>query len=101
MKAETNSLAPSFVVFQVGTRRVALSRESVAELIASPLLFFISAHNASSYGRRLAARANRSGAGLGAWLAGRAISPGAIFPGCGTEDLEYSREVRHPGSRGM
>jgi chemotaxis signal transduction protein len=39
MKAETNSLVPSFVVFQVGTRRVALSRESVAELIASPLLF--------------------------------------------------------------
>jgi chemotaxis signal transduction protein len=39
MKAETKSLVPSFVVFQVGTRRVALSRESVAELIASPLLF--------------------------------------------------------------
>jgi chemotaxis signal transduction protein len=39
MKAETNSLVPSFVVFQVGTRRVALSRESVAELIASPILF--------------------------------------------------------------
>ncbi len=39
MKAETGSLVPSFVVFQVGTRRVALSRESVAELIASPLLF--------------------------------------------------------------
>src|ERR1700686_3331102 len=30
---------PSFVPFQVGTRRVALSREAVAELIASPLLF--------------------------------------------------------------
>jgi chemotaxis signal transduction protein len=39
MNAETKSLVPSFVVFQVGTRRVALSRESVAELIASPLLF--------------------------------------------------------------
>jgi chemotaxis signal transduction protein len=39
MKAETKSLVPSFVVFQVGTRRVALSRESVAELIASPVLF--------------------------------------------------------------
>jgi chemotaxis signal transduction protein len=39
MKTETKSLVPSFVVFQVGTRRVALSRESVAELIASPLLF--------------------------------------------------------------
>jgi chemotaxis signal transduction protein len=39
MKAEANSLVPSFVVFQVGTRRVALSRESVAELIASPILF--------------------------------------------------------------
>jgi chemotaxis signal transduction protein len=39
MRAETKSLVPSFVVFQVGTRRVALSRESVAELIASPLLF--------------------------------------------------------------
>jgi chemotaxis signal transduction protein len=39
MKAETGSLVPSFVVFQVGTRRVALSRDCVAELIASPLLF--------------------------------------------------------------
>jgi len=36
---ETGSLVPSFVVFQVGRRRVALSREDVAELIASPLLF--------------------------------------------------------------
>src|SRR6266851_7146819 len=39
MNTETGSLVPSFVVFQVGTRRVALSRDSVAELIASPLLF--------------------------------------------------------------
>ena len=36
---ETSSLVPSFVVFHVGTRRVALSRDCVAELIASPLLF--------------------------------------------------------------
>jgi chemotaxis signal transduction protein len=39
MNAETGSLVPSFVVFQVGTRRVALAQESVAELIASPLQF--------------------------------------------------------------
>ena len=39
MNAETGSLVPSFVVFQVGTRRVALSRDCVAEMIASPLLF--------------------------------------------------------------
>jgi chemotaxis signal transduction protein len=39
MKAETGSLVPSFVVFQVGTRRVALSQDCVAELIASPILF--------------------------------------------------------------
>jgi chemotaxis signal transduction protein len=39
MTAETASLVPSFVVFQVGTRRVALSRDGVAELIASPILF--------------------------------------------------------------
>jgi chemotaxis signal transduction protein len=39
MSAETGSLVPSFVVFQVGTRRVALSRDGVAELIASPILF--------------------------------------------------------------
>ena len=39
MNAETNNLVPSFVVFQVGTRRIALPREGVAELIASPLLF--------------------------------------------------------------
>jgi len=39
MNMETGSLVPSFVVFQVGRRRVALSREDVAELIASPLLF--------------------------------------------------------------
>jgi chemotaxis signal transduction protein len=39
MIAETDSLVPSFVVFQIGTRRVAVSRECVAELIASPILF--------------------------------------------------------------
>ena len=39
MNAETASLVPSFVVFQVGTRRVAFSRDVVAELIASPILF--------------------------------------------------------------
>lgn len=39
MNAESSSLVPSYVVFQVGTRRVALSRESVAELIASPFLY--------------------------------------------------------------
>jgi chemotaxis signal transduction protein len=39
MRVDNNSLVPSFVVFQVGTRRVALSRDCVAELVASPLLF--------------------------------------------------------------
>jgi chemotaxis signal transduction protein len=39
MSAETASLVPSYVVFHVGTRRVALSRDGVAELIASPILF--------------------------------------------------------------
>ncbi len=39
MNAENNNLVPSFVVFQVGTRRIALRREEVAELIASPQLF--------------------------------------------------------------
>ena len=39
MTAGTSSLAPSFVVFNLGTRRVALPQESVAELIASPVLF--------------------------------------------------------------
>ena len=39
MSAETGSLVPSFVVFQVGARRVALSRDHVAELIASPIQF--------------------------------------------------------------
>jgi chemotaxis signal transduction protein len=39
MSAESGSLVPSFVVFQVGTRRVALERDCVAELIASPLQF--------------------------------------------------------------
>src|SRR5579863_4572799 len=39
MNVERSSLVPSYVVFQVGTRRVALSRESVAELIASPFLY--------------------------------------------------------------
>jgi chemotaxis signal transduction protein len=38
MKVENDSLVPSFVVFCVGTRRVALSRDFVAELIASPFL---------------------------------------------------------------
>jgi chemotaxis signal transduction protein len=39
MKAETESLVPSFVVFQVGHRRMAMPRECVAELIASPVMF--------------------------------------------------------------
>jgi chemotaxis signal transduction protein len=39
MSLDNSSLVPSFVVFQVGTRRVALSRDCVAELIASPILF--------------------------------------------------------------
>ena len=39
MNAENNNLVPSFVVLQVGTRRIALPREGVAELIASPQLF--------------------------------------------------------------
>jgi chemotaxis signal transduction protein len=39
MNAEKNNLVPTFVVFQVGTRRIALNRETVAELIASPQLF--------------------------------------------------------------
>jgi chemotaxis signal transduction protein len=36
---ENNKLVPSFVVLQIGTRRIALRREGVAELIASPQLF--------------------------------------------------------------
>lgn len=39
MTAENSSFAPSFVVFHVGTRRAALPRDCVAELIASPVLF--------------------------------------------------------------
>ena len=39
MNAEKSSLVPSFVVFHVGARRVALSRDIVAELIASPFLY--------------------------------------------------------------
>ena len=39
MSADKSSLVPSFVVFHVGKRRVALSRECVAELIASPIVF--------------------------------------------------------------
>jgi chemotaxis signal transduction protein len=39
MSADKSSLVPSFVVFHIGKRRVALSRECVAELIASPIVF--------------------------------------------------------------
>jgi chemotaxis signal transduction protein len=39
MTLGTDSLAPSYVVFQIGIRRVAVARECVAELIASPVLF--------------------------------------------------------------
>jgi chemotaxis signal transduction protein len=39
MSADKSSLVPSFVVFHVGKRRVALSRDCVAELIASPIVF--------------------------------------------------------------
>jgi chemotaxis signal transduction protein len=39
VSGENESLVPSFVVFQVGNRRVAVPRDCVAELIASPVLF--------------------------------------------------------------
>ncbi|HWX37906.1 MAG TPA: chemotaxis protein CheW [Candidatus Sulfotelmatobacter sp.] len=39
MSGEKESLVPSFVVFQIGNRRVAVPRDCVAELIASPVLF--------------------------------------------------------------
>jgi chemotaxis signal transduction protein len=39
LSADNNSLVPSFVVLRVGARRIALPREGVAELIASPLLY--------------------------------------------------------------
>ena len=39
MNAETTNLVPTFVVLQVGSRRIALPREGVAELIASPLIY--------------------------------------------------------------
>src|SRR5258708_33081032 len=39
MNAETGSFVPAFVILHVGTRRVALPRDCVAEMIASPLLF--------------------------------------------------------------
>jgi chemotaxis signal transduction protein len=39
MSVDTSSPIPSFVVFQIGKRRVALSQNCVAELIASPVLF--------------------------------------------------------------
>lgn len=39
MNAGKSPFVPSFVVFQVGARRVALSRDTVAELIASPFLY--------------------------------------------------------------
>jgi len=39
MNLDKESHVPSFVVFQIGSRRVALPRDCVAELIASPTLF--------------------------------------------------------------
>jgi chemotaxis signal transduction protein len=39
LNTENNKLVPGFVVFRVGTRRIALRREAVAELVASPQLF--------------------------------------------------------------
>ena len=39
MNTETLSQVPSFVVFHIGERRVALPREGVRELIASPALY--------------------------------------------------------------
>lgn len=39
MSITKESLGPSFVVFQIGSRRAALPRDCVAELIASPTLF--------------------------------------------------------------
>lgn len=39
MTVAENQAGPSFLVLRVGTRRIALPREEVAELIASPQLF--------------------------------------------------------------
>lgn len=39
MNVENPSLVPSFVMFQAGDRRIAFPRESVRELIASPVLY--------------------------------------------------------------
>jgi chemotaxis signal transduction protein len=39
VNTETSNVVPSFVVLQIGSRRIALPREGVAELIASPLLY--------------------------------------------------------------
>ena len=39
MTVAENQSGPSFLVLRVGTRRIALPREEVAELIASPQLF--------------------------------------------------------------
>jgi chemotaxis signal transduction protein len=39
MSVGNTSLVPSFIVFNVGTRRVALSQDCVGELIASPVQF--------------------------------------------------------------
>ena len=39
MSVDNSSPIPSFVVFHIGKRRVALSQNCVAELIASPVLF--------------------------------------------------------------
>ena len=39
MSAENSDLVPAFVVLQIGTRRVALPRAGVAELIASSVVY--------------------------------------------------------------
>jgi chemotaxis signal transduction protein len=49
VNAANSNLLPCFIVCQVGTRKIALRREAVAELIASPQLF-IFPHTTSMIG---------------------------------------------------
>ena len=88
MSADNTSFVPSFVVFHVGKRRVALSRDCVAELIASPILFSFPHTTPLITGVALRRGRIVPVLDLGPGLLGEASSAGAVFPGRRTAHLE-------------
>jgi len=99
VSAQTNNLIPSFVVLQVGARRIALPREGVAELIASPLIYKFPPHHASDR-RESSCDEERilPVLDLGPGVSG-ALLLLHVFPGGRTAHIQLLRKVRDSRAR--